>query len=70
MTDWTARDLDVDLSFLAEGRFTLDAFADGANADRWGSDTQRTKREVDRATKLRIHLAEGGGWAARLTPLR
>jgi alpha-glucosidase len=70
MTDWTARDLEVDLSFLSEGRFTLDAFADGANADRWGSDTLRTKREVGRATKLRIHLAEGGGWAARLTPLR
>ena len=68
MTDWTARELELDLSFLPEGAFALDAFADGVNADRWGSDTKRTKQRVDRSTKLRLNLAEGGGWAARLTP--
>jgi alpha-glucosidase len=68
MTDWTARELDLDLSFLPEGAFNLDAFADGVNADRWGSDTKRTKQRVDRSTRLRLNLAEGGGWAAHLTP--
>jgi alpha-glucosidase len=70
MTDWTGRELEVDLSFLPTGRFALDAFGDGPNADRWGSDWQRSKRDVDRTTKLKIRLAEGGGWAARLTPSR
>ena len=69
MTDWTARELELDLSFLPEGGFALDAFSDGVNADRWGSDTERMKRRVDRSTKLRVKLAEGGGWAARLTPV-
>jgi alpha-glucosidase len=68
MTGWAARDATIDLSFLPEGRFALDAFADGVNAGRNGSDYRRTQREVDRTTHLTVHLAEGGGWAARLSP--
>jgi alpha-glucosidase len=68
MTDWTARDLEIDLSFLPEGGFELDAYADGVNADRWASDYARAKSEVDGTRRLKVHLAEGGGWAARLRP--
>jgi len=68
MTDWTARDLEIDLSFLPAGAFELDAYADGVNADRWASDYARTKSEVDRTRRVKIRLAEGGGWAARLRP--
>ncbi|HEY2942267.1 MAG TPA: glycoside hydrolase family 97 protein [Vicinamibacteria bacterium] len=68
MTDWTPRDLDLDLSFLPEGSFELDAYADGINSDRWASDYARTKSDVDRTRRLKVHLAEGGGWAARLRP--
>src|SRR2546425_7232155 len=51
MTDWTARELEVDLSFLPEGTFELDAYQDGVNADRFGSDYKRVKRSVSRNTK-------------------
>lgn len=68
MTDWTARDLEIDLSFLPAGAFELDAYADGVNADRWASDYARTKSDVDRTRRLKVRLAEGGGWAARLRP--
>ncbi len=68
MTDWTARELTLDLSFLPEGHFQLDAYEDGSNADRWGSDYRRAKSAADRSMRLKIRLAEGGGWAARLTP--
>jgi alpha-glucosidase len=68
MTDWTARDLEVDLSFLPEGAFELDAYQDGVNADRWASDYSRAKTDVDKTRRLKIRLAEGGGWAARLRP--
>jgi alpha-glucosidase len=68
MTDWTARDFDLDLSFLSEGRFQLDAYQDGLNADRWASDYKRVKSQVTKTTKLNIKLAPGGGWAARITP--
>ena len=68
MTDWTPRDLVVDFSFLPEGTFSLDAFSDGVNADRNASDYKREKIQVTKSTKLRIHLAPGGGWAARIVP--
>lgn len=66
MTDWTARDLTIDLSFLPEGNFVLEAWQDGINADRWAEDFKQVKQTVTRATKLTVHLAPGGGWAARL----
>jgi alpha-glucosidase len=69
MTDWTARELEVDFSFLAAGKFAMESFEDGVNANRYGSDYRRTERQIDRSMKLKIRLAEGGGWAARLHPL-
>jgi alpha-glucosidase len=70
MTDWTARDLEIDLSFLPAGSFRMAAFADGANADRFGSDYKKTVQGVDRSSKLNVHLMGGGGWAAQLVPVR
>ena len=66
MNDWTARDLDIDLSFLPEGKFTMEAYQDGVNADRYASDYKKTTTSVDRTTELKLHLASGGGWAARI----
>lgn len=68
MTDWTSRDLDVDFSFLGQGRFTMEAFQDGVNADRSAGDYTKTSRPVSNTTRLKIHLAPGGGWAARIHP--
>ena len=68
MTDWTARELEVDLSFLPEGRFQMEAYQDGVNASRYGSDYTKVKNQVTKTTKLKIKLAEGGGWAARISP--
>jgi len=66
MTDWTSRDLEVDFSFLPEGSFTLDAYQDGVNADRNASDYKKSTQQITRSTKLKIHLAPGGGFAARV----
>jgi alpha-glucosidase len=68
MTDWTARDLEVDLSFLPQGSFTIDAYQDGVNADHDASDYRKTRSQVSKSTKLKVHLAPGGGWAARIHP--
>jgi len=70
MTDWTARELEVDFSFLLEGSFQMEAYQDGANAHRYGSDYRKVKSRVNQATRLKIHLAEGGGWAARIYPIK
>ncbi len=66
MTDWTARNLEIDLSFLPEGNFTMEAYQDGVNADRNASDYKKTTMQVNRTTKVKLPLASGGGWAARI----
>jgi alpha-glucosidase len=68
MTNWTGRDLEVDLSFLPSGTFSMDAYQDGVNADRNASDYRKTKVQVRSGQKLKITLAPGGGWAARIYP--
>jgi alpha-glucosidase len=68
MSNWTGRDLEVDLSFLPSGNFTMDAYQDGVNADRYASDYKKTKTQVSNSQKLKITLAPGGGWAARIHP--
>jgi len=68
MTNWTPREFQVDFSFLPEGTFWMEAFQDGVNADRYGSDYKTVKSQVNRTTKLKIALAPGGGWAARIHP--
>lgn len=68
MTNWTPRDLELDFSFLPDGNFTLDSYEDGVNADRNASDYKKMARQVNKSTKLKIHLAPGGGWAARVHP--
>ncbi len=67
MTDWTPRDLTLDLSFLPEGNYSIEIFQDGINADRNGTDYKKITRMVTRNDRLTIHLAPGGGWAARIT---
>src|SRR5262245_12234257 len=66
MTNWTAREFELDFSFLSEGRYELESYEDGVNANRLGSDYTKRKKELSKTDKLRIKLAEGGGWAARI----
>ena len=66
MTDWTPRDLDLDLSFLPPGSFQMTAYQDGANSDRLGADYKKTSSTVSNTSKLKVHLASGGGWAAHI----
>lgn len=65
ITDWTPRDIEIDLSFIAPGEQTLELFADGINADRNARDYTHTKVKTAPDGKLRIHLAPGGGFALR-----
>ncbi len=64
MTDWTARELTIDLSFLGSGQHEADIFADGVNAQKEASDYKHTRRSVTAGDKLKVHLGSGGGWTA------
>ena len=67
MTDWTPRNLVIDLSFLGEGNYEAVIFSDGVNAERNATDYKKEIRTVKAGDKLNIHLAAGGGWTARIT---
>jgi len=64
MTNWTERDLEVDLSFLQTGSHTYEIFQDGTNANRYASDYKSLTGTTNNKTRLKIHLAKGGGWVA------
>jgi len=68
LTDWSARDLELDLSFLEPGEYTMEIFEDGINADRYAGDYSHRFLEVRPGIKMKIHMAPGGGWAAKISP--
>jgi len=69
MTDWTARDLNLDLSFLGDGKYKMMIWKDGVNADKNAKDFKQETLEVDKTTKLTIKMTTGGGYVARLVKI-
>ncbi|VAW15427.1 Alpha-glucosidase [hydrothermal vent metagenome] len=68
MNDWTARDFEVDLSFLGTGDWAIEYVADGINAGRYPADYILRKGKLG-SKKLKISMAPGGGYAAILKKL-
>lgn len=67
MTDWDARDLEVLLDFLEEGKtYSATIYKDGKNAHRRGSDYAMEEITVRKGDKLDISMAPGGGWVAMI----
>ena len=66
LTNWTPRELDLDLSFLGEGDYTLELFKYGINADRAARDYKKEVIPVPTDRKLKIRMAHAGGYAARI----
>lgn len=66
ITNWTPRDLTIDLSplNLKEGT-EMTIFTDGANAHRNGND-YRSQTTTVASDSLHVHLAPGGGFAAHI----
>ena len=67
ITDWTARDIEVDCSFLGDDKtHNATLFKDGVNAHRVGRDYKRESLSIKKNSKLKIHLAPGGGFALQI----
>ena len=64
LTNWTGRDVTFDLSFLPEGNYEVELFADGINADRIGTDYRREVMPLLADKQLKVRLQPGGGCAA------
>lgn len=67
MSNWDARELTLDFSFLPRGTYEAEVFGDGINADREASDYKKRLITIDAGDKVKIQLSTGGGWAAILT---
>ena len=63
LTDWNARDLEVDLSFLGDKKYSGKLFKDGINANRIGRDYKTENISAKKGDKIKVHLAPGGGFA-------
>lgn len=70
MTNWDSRILELDLSFLDKGLYSIEIMNDGINAHRASNDYQRQVKEVASVDKIRINMAPGGGWAAICTKIK
>jgi alpha-glucosidase len=66
MTDWDKRAVEVDLSFLPAGTYNVEFFVDGINADKVAMDYKYGEAPFKSGEKLTVHMAPGGGFAAKL----
>lgn len=67
MTNWTPRDFTLDLSFLPEGSYTMTVYRDGPNADKVAREYRREEYTISSGEQVSIHMAPGGGWAAKIS---
>ncbi|MGQ9620037.1 MAG: glycoside hydrolase family 97 protein [Bacteroidales bacterium] len=67
MTDWSVRELELDLSFLGQGQYIMEIFRDGVNADRYAGDYEHIILEVRSGVKQKIFMAPGGGYVAKIS---
>ena len=67
ITNWTSRDVKLDLSFLPQGKYKIEIFKDGINADRNATDYKKDFFVTEDITKIhKLHLAPGGGFAMKI----
>ena len=67
MTDWNERTLTLDLSFLPQGVYSVELYRDGVNADRRASDYKKEVFDLPLNGLLKVKMAPGGGFAAKIS---
>jgi alpha-glucosidase len=69
MTDWTARNLNLDTRFLPLGEYEIELFEDGMNAGRAAQDFHHSSRHLKSGDILTAKMTAGGGFVAVLRKL-
>jgi alpha-glucosidase len=69
MTNWTAREVDIPLTFLGSGKYTAEMYADADDAAQYPKNVSIQRKTVDSSMHLRAKLAPGGGYAVRFVPV-
>lgn len=68
LSNWTERDLELDISFLPSRNYRAVIFRDGINATRDATDYVREEKTLTPG-KYTFHISPGGGFAIKLTPI-
>jgi len=68
LTNWSAREMTIDLSFLGKGTYSAEIFKDGINAGKDATDYKHEIVKVVSADKLTVNMANGGGFAIIISP--
>ena len=64
ITDWNARDLELNLDFLPEGEWTYELFADAEDAAQNAESFTISEGTAVSSSTLGVHMAPGGGFCA------
>ena len=67
MTDWSAREITLDLSFLPEGTYQVEIYRDGVNADRAACDYKKETIDLPADRQFTVKMMPGGGFAAKVS---
>jgi Glycoside hydrolase 97. len=66
LTNWDARALELDLSFLGTGNYKAEVFKDGVNASKAARDYKKETINIPSDRKLKISMASGGGYVMKI----
>jgi len=69
ITNWDSRTIELKTDFLKAGKYKMEAIQDGINSGTRAEDFKRFELEFAAGETLKLNLAPGGGWVARLVPV-
>lgn len=68
ITNEDQRTLELSTDFLKPGKYNIEIIEDGLNAGTAATDYKLSRRKIKAGETLKIEMAPGGGWLARITP--
>ena len=69
ITNNDARTLEIPTGFLKAGKYHIELIEDGVNAGSRAEDYKKEISEITSGEVLKLKLASGGGWVARISPV-
>jgi len=67
LTNWETRDITINFDFLNPGKYKVELFRDGINADKNASDYSKVVFTQKTSNPLHIKMMQGGGFALKIT---
>lgn len=68
ITNWTAREVDIPLTFLGTEEYEAELYVDGSLKEAEPNSIRQERRTVESKSKLHLSLAPGGGFVGVLRP--